>query len=133
VQHSPLSLRHLTTFEQFWHNELPSRAQLNGKAGGMSPEAPASLIPEIRISQHNEELASHTDESAAEGNEETKSSMTEPAPGVEKPPVTHLSEAHDSHSDEMAKQAGSGLIENEHEEDAAANHDADRSPASKPR
>jgi hypothetical protein len=97
-----------------------------------SPEPPASPIPEIRISQHNEELASHTGESALRGDEETKSSMTGPAPGVEKPPTTHLSEAHDSHSDEMAKQAGSGLIENEHEEDAASHHDADKSAASKP-
>lgn len=68
-----------------------------------SPEPPSSPIPEIRISEHNE------DSDEAEGDEDKeqlKSSMNGPAPGVDRPATSHVSEAHDAHTDEIAKEAG---------------------------
>ena len=101
-----------------------------------SPEPPASPIPEIRISRHSEENPSaqfsqlpsaepngHDDSvassavAAAEADkddatkanvEAAKSDLAGPAPGVEKPASTHLSEAHDAKDDEAAKEAGAG-------------------------
>lgn len=94
-----------------------------------SPEPPASPIPEIRISRHSEEnpsaqfsqlLSADTNgqgDGAAEadsgdateaGVEAAKSDLAGPAPGVEKPASTHLSEAHDAKDDEVAKEAAAG-------------------------
>lgn len=67
-----------------------------------SPEPPSSPIPEIRISEHDEDATpEHEEESHVE-----KSSMNGPAPGVEKPATSHVSEAHDARADEIAKEAG---------------------------
>lgn len=86
-----------------------------------SPEPPASPIPEIRISEHNEE-----DDSAEEkegdqsdsAHDAAQSSMTGPAPGVEKPATTHLSEAHDAQEDEIAR--GAGASQSDLDEPASA-------------
>jgi hypothetical protein len=105
-------------------NTQPLSPAMNGNAEQLrSPEPPASPIPEIRISEHSEksppskfsQLPSEEPASATEENEAAKavaeaqkSDMAAEAPGVGKPPTSHLSEAHDAADDEAAKEAVGG-------------------------
>jgi hypothetical protein len=87
---------------------LPS-PQPNGFAGTpKTSEPPASPIPEIRISRHSEDNPSAPSaqfsaapqvppvEEVPEDVDLPKSDLNGPAPGVEKPPVTHLSNTAES-------------------------------------
>lgn len=103
------------------------------------PEPPASPIPEIRISEHTEEdeqAASKEDgelHTHAAENDTQKSSMNGPAPGVDKPATTHLSEAHDAQEDSIAKEAGgatSGFDESGRNSESSK--DAEKSSSSRP-
>lgn len=110
-------------------NRAPSRSDmhplspaLNGAADApRSPEPPASPIPEIRISHHAgnsppskfsqlppEEPAGSSAEEPAAAAEAQPSDMAASAPGVDKPPVSHLSETHDVKDDQSAKEAVGG-------------------------
>lgn len=104
-----------------------------------SPEPPASPIPEIRISEHNEEdeeaVPKGVDEgqSHSTGNNTQQSSMDGPAPGVDKPATTHLSEAHDAQEDSIAKEAaGAAPGHDESERDHASSKDAQKAGSSRP-
>lgn len=107
-------------------NTHPLSPALNGAADpARSPEPPASPIPEIRISHHAgnsppsqfSQLPAEEPEATSASKEEEqaaaaqKSDMAADAPGVEKPPTSHLSETHDAKDDEAAEEASGGAEE----------------------
>ncbi|KAK9900039.1 chaps-domain-containing protein [Cystobasidium minutum MCA 4210] len=126
--HRPQSPSALSQSKQRTHtNGSISPADDPQKQLERSPEPPSSPIPEIRISEHNED----SDEANADVDNELKSSMNGPAPGVDKPATSHVSEAHDAHTDEIAKEAGA-TADSQNNEQASTPQDQNKQGAVRP-